>query len=295
MIRIAVEKQLHTASGKWPMQVELQIEAGEFLGITGASGSGKTTLLRIIAGLVRPDFGRIEVDGQVWLDTARGLNVPPQKRGIGIVFQDYALFPNMNVRQNLEFALGNGESRQIVAELVEIMALEALTGRYPRQLSGGQQQRVALARALVRRPKLLLLDEPLSALDPQMRLHLQNYIHYVHESYDLTTVIVSHDYREMFKLARRIIGLKNGRIVQPDLPAKVLYANRGGARFSLSGEILNLEESDAGFVIEVLIGANIVQVPITMSDFNRLSPGDTVEIDFGAFQAQLVRPTGGEA
>jgi molybdate transport system ATP-binding protein len=289
-----VEKKLHTASGEWPLQVELNIEANEFLGITGTSGSGKTTLLRMIAGLVAPDQGRIEVEGKIWLDTEKGINLPPQQRGIGMVFQDYALFPNMSVRQNLLYALPKGSSSSVVEELIGITALEGLVDRYPRQLSGGQQQRVALARALVRRPKLLLLDEPLSALDPRMRAHLQNYIHRVHETFELTTLIVSHDYREMFKLAKRVIGLKDGKIVQPDLPDSVLYANTGDGRFRLSGEILSLEESGAAFAINVLIGTNVVQIPVSLSDLQHLRPGDTVEIVFEAFQAQVIYPAGGE-
>lgn len=292
MIRIAVEKQLHTASGEWPMQVELQVEGKSFLGITGPSGSGKTTLLRMIAGLVCPDHGRIEVGGNVWLDTARGVNVPPQQRGIGMVFQDYALFPNMNVRQNLEYALAKGEGKRAVEELIQIMALEALVARYPRQLSGGQQQRVALARALVRRPKLLLLDEPLSALDPRMRRYLQDYIRRVHETYELTTLIVSHDYREVYKLTQRVIGLEDGKIVQPDWPDAVAGANSEGGRFRLSGEMLSLEESGGGYLIEVAIGKNIVRVPAASSALDGLQPGDAVEVDIKAYQVRLVRPTG---
>ncbi|HKK79974.1 MAG TPA: ATP-binding cassette domain-containing protein [Phaeodactylibacter sp.] len=288
MIRIAVEKRLHTASGEWPMQVELQVEARAFLGITGPSGSGKTTLLRMIAGLVCPDHGRIEVDDRVWLDTARGINVPPQQRGIGMVFQDYALFPNMNVRQNLEYALAKGEDKQVVEELIQIMALEALVARYPRQLSGGQQQRVALARALVRRPRLLLLDEPLSALDPRMREHLQDYIRRVHETYELTTLMVSHDYREVHKLAQRVIGLEDGKVVQPDWPDVATNSNRNGGRFRLFGEMLSLEESGAGYAIEVAIGENIIRVPLATSDINGLQPGDAVEIEVEAYRARLV-------
>lgn len=294
MIRIAVEKRLHTASGEWPMQVELKVAARAFLGITGPSGSGKTTLLRMIAGLVCPDHGRIEVDGRVWLDTARGINVPPQQRGIGMVFQDYALFPNMNVRQNLEYALAKGEGKQGVEELIQIMALEALVARYPRQLSGGQQQRVALARALVRRPRLLLLDEPLSALDPRMRGHLQDYIRRVHEAYELTTLMVSHDYREVHKLAQRVIGLEDGKVVQPDWPDSVADANSEGGRFRLSGEILSLEESGAGYIVEVAIGKNVVRVPAASNALDGLQAGGAVEIDVEAYRARLVRPTGRE-
>lgn len=289
-ISISVRKNLHTAEGACQLSVDLQLQNGAFLGVTGASGSGKTTLLRLIAGLLLPQQGRIEVGGKLWLDTGRGFSLPPQQRDIGIVFQDYALFPNMNVRENLTFALGKENEPGIVEELIEITELQGLLAQYPRQLSGGQKQRVALARALVRRPRLLLLDEPLSALDPRMRVRLQNYILEVHKAFDLTTVMVSHDYREIFKLADRVITLQDGQITQPDLLADVLYANDPEGRFRLSGEVLSLEEAGAGFAANVLIGSNVVKVPLRLQDLHRFAPGDTVEVLFEAFQAQLLGP-----
>lgn len=221
MIRLNIYHALWSGAGKMALEVELIIPPGELLAIYGPSGSGKTTLLRILAGLVRPDRGYIGFGEEVWLDTEQKIMVPPQRRKTGLVFQDYALFQNMTVRKNLEYALDRGQSNEGVEELIRVMELEELAEQYPNRLSGGQQQRVALARALVRRPKLLLLDEPLSALDTEMRVRLQDYIREMHKAYGLTTVLVSHDYLEINRLADRAINLRDGKIQGTGSPSHV--------------------------------------------------------------------------
>lgn len=201
------------------LEAQLELFAGELLALSGPSGSGKTSILRILAGLERRARGRLEVQGQVWQDSTQAIFLAPQQRPIGVVFQDYALFPNMHVEQNLRFALSKNDRSVFIEELLEVMDLQELKRAYPRELSGGQQQRVALARALVRRPKLLLLDEPLSALDASMRSHLQVFIRQIHERYQLTTLLISHNPEEIQRLADRVIGLEKGKIVQEYQPA----------------------------------------------------------------------------
>lgn len=289
MIKIALRKSLHAGTGPISLEVGLDIEPGSFVAITGASGAGKTTLLRLIAGLIQPDTGYLEVNGAVWLDTEAGICRRIQNRDIGMVFQHYALFPNMTVLENLKYGLRPGQAGHIIRELTAITELENLLGRYPVKLSGGQQQRVALARALVRQPKLLLLDEPLSALDARMRARLQNYILNVHKKYQLTTLLVSHDDREIFKLADRVIALQEGKMMQPDLPASVAYANLGDGAFRLSGEVLSIEEDGSGFVLHVLIGTNVVRVPAAMEDLKQMQAGDTVTVLFEAHHTVLER------
>lgn len=289
MIEIHLKKLLSAGDGPLQLDVQLEIGQGEFLAITGPSGSGKTTLLRLMAGLAAADEGFIHFDGQVWLDTRQGVRRRPQERNVGMVFQDYALFPNMTVRQNLEFALSKKQDPGIVSELMAITELTELEGAYPATLSGGQQQRVALARALVRRPRLLLLDEPLSALDAGIRAKLQNYILRLHEAFQLTTILVSHDYREIFKLASRVVALQQGQISQPDLPASVLFSSGREGDLRLSGEVLTIEEDGAGFAINVLIGNNVVRVPAMPRDIQNLQPGDGVTVSFQAFDPELVR------
>jgi molybdate transport system ATP-binding protein len=216
---------LHTAQGPRPLDIEFQWRQGRLLAIYGPSGAGKTTLLRILAGLTPTDTGFIEVEGETWLDTTRHILLPTRRRSIGFVFQDFALFPHFTVRQQLEYALPDGKNKTIVTELLNLMELEELRDLRPALLSGGQQQRVALARAIARRPRLLLLDEPLSALDDDMRNKLQDYILTAHRHYKLTTLLVSHHLPEVLRLADEAIILENGKIIAQGDPSN-LFAGR---------------------------------------------------------------------
>lgn len=201
--------------------INCHIERGEFVTLLGPSGCGKSTLLRCIAGLTAVDSGKILLDGQDLVPLS------PQKRGIGMVFQSYALFPNMTVEQNVAFGLrmqkvAPEESRSRVLEVLQLVELQDFASRYPHQLSGGQCQRVALARSLVTRPRLLLLDEPLSALDARIRKHLREQIRNIQRELGLTTIFVTHDQEEALILSDRIFLMNQGRIVQSG-DAETLY------------------------------------------------------------------------
>ena len=201
--------------------IDCRIERGEFVTLLGPSGCGKSTLLRCIAGLTPVDSGQILLDGHDIVP------VSPQKRGIGMVFQSYALFPNMTVEQNVAFGLRMQktkaeESQARVREVLELVELGSFAGRYPHQLSGGQCQRVALARSLVTRPRLLLLDEPLSALDARIRKHLREQIRAIQRELGLTTIFVTHDQEEALTMSDRIFLMNQGRIVQSG-DAETLY------------------------------------------------------------------------
>ncbi|HEX9152494.1 MAG TPA: ATP-binding cassette domain-containing protein, partial [Flavobacterium sp.] len=187
MIQFNAYKMLQTADGKLPLDVSFTVEKGQFLSIYGNSGAGKTTILRILAGLTEAEKVAIKVENEVWDNSQKKTHLSVQKRSIGFVFQDFALFPNLTVKENLMFALQKNDTSDIVAELIELMELQSLQNSKPQNLSGGQKQRVALARAIVRKPKILLLDEPLSALDDEMRFKLQDYILKIHQHYQLTT------------------------------------------------------------------------------------------------------------
>lgn len=246
--------RLHLQDGRrsFTLELELELHPGELLVITGPSGSGKTSMLRILAGLEKRAKGSLIFQGEVWQDTARGIFLAPQKRPIGVVFQDYALFPNMNVLQNLRFAATSQESAAFIEELLAVMGLEELKKAYPSELSGGQQQRVALARSLVRRPKLLLLDEPLSALDVQMRENLQGYIRQIHENYQLTTLLISHHHEEIERMADRVIFLEKGKVVQ-EVP---------GLALATSGMVLQANWIEANETwIRVSLGNNELKTP----------------------------------
>ncbi|MFK0312869.1 ABC transporter ATP-binding protein [Pseudomonas sp. NPDC090233] len=219
---VSVQK-LHKRYAGTPVfeNIDCQIERGEFVTLLGPSGCGKSTLLRCIAGLTPVDGGQILLDGQDIVP------VSPQKRGIGMVFQSYALFPNMTVEQNVAFGLRMqkvkaDESQARVREALELVELGSFAGRYPHQLSGGQCQRVALARSLVTRPRLLLLDEPLSALDARIRKHLREQIRAIQRELGLTTIFVTHDQEEALTMSDRIFLMNQGRIVQSG-DAETLY------------------------------------------------------------------------
>ena len=241
----------------------LAVEQGEFVSFLGPSGCGKTTVLRMVAGFETPSAGLIRIDGK---DV---VNLKPNQRNIGMVFQAYALFPNMTVAQNLAFGLkvagkSKAEIEATVKEMLALIKLEALGQRYPFQLSGGQQQRVALARALAVKPKLLLLDEPLSALDAKIRVSLREEIRAIQRKLQITTIFVTHDQEEALSMSDRIVVMHQGKADQLGTPfeiynqpktrfvasfvgtinvleGKVLDAPAG--RFSLYGAELNLGRS----------------------------------------------------
>ncbi len=226
MISIQLSKLLHGPEGDMDLQLDTKIQKGEFVTIFGPSGAGKTSILRMLAGLLKPNSGRIALGESLWYDSEKKIHIRPQLRSIGMVFQDYSLFPNMTVRENLEFALEKGQAKMIVEDLLELTELGQLAVKRPIQLSGGQKQRVALARALVRKPQLLLLDEPLSALDAEMHDKLQNYILQIHREFGLTTILISHDLIEVVKMSQRVLVLKQGRIAQDGKPNEVLPLER---------------------------------------------------------------------
>ncbi|MGF7078629.1 ATP-binding cassette domain-containing protein [Mucilaginibacter sp. UYCu711] len=190
MIDIAIEKNLKVYHGKRVLKIEHQFASGSITKIYGPSGAGKTTFLKIIAGLVNPGKGKIVVDDVVWLDTDTNIDIAPQKRMPGFVFQDYALFPNMTVLEHLQYATNDTEW---INRLLVLGKLDTLTDHKPIHLSGGQQQRLAILRALAIKPKLLLMDEPFSALDPEMKSELIGELKIVFKQIGATVLIVSHN------------------------------------------------------------------------------------------------------
>jgi iron(III) transport system ATP-binding protein len=209
--------------------VSLAVEAGEFMVLLGPSGSGKTTLLRCVAGLLRPSGGQILLGDKVVADAARGTHVPPYKRGVGMVFQNFALWPHMTVEQNVAYPLKAQHKRDElragrVREILELVRCAELAPRLPATLSGGQQQRVALARALVARPELILFDEPLSNLDALLRVELRAELREIHRRTGVTGVYVTHDQVEALSLATRIGIMNGGSLVQVGTPEELYGA-----------------------------------------------------------------------
>ena len=211
------------------LELRLAVERETFA-LIGPSGSGKTTLLRALAGLHRPARGRIVLDGEVLFDAGGGVNVSPERRGIGLVFQDYALFPHLTVEQNVAFARGADPRAEL-----ERAGVAHLARALPAQLSGGERQRVALARALARRPRLLLLDEPLAALDPHTRGSVRGSLHTLLQRLELPVVLVTHEFDDAVVLADRVGVLEGGRLVQTGTPTELLAAPENAFVASFAG------------------------------------------------------------
>jgi len=216
LIRVRAEKRLKGFN----LSVEFN-SRGKTTALFAPSGSGKSLTLRAIAGLLRPDGGRIELRGKTLFDSERGINLPPQKRRVGFLFQDYALFPHMSVYENVAYG---AKEKRLVEELLKLFQIEEIRDRYPDQISGGQKQRVAFARALASRPELLLLDEPFSALDRSLKEELYGELRRIQEIYDLPAVIVSHDFDEVFNLADWLVVMEEGRTLQEGRPEEVFFS-----------------------------------------------------------------------
>jgi putative spermidine/putrescine transport system ATP-binding protein len=231
-------------------EVDLDIDSGEFLTLLGPSGSGKTTLLMVLAGFIRPDHGSLKFgDTEV-------IRLAPHKRDVGMVFQSYALFPHMTVAANVAFPLRlrrvpKPEAARRVESALEMVRLGGYGARRIDALSGGQRQRVALARAIVFEPRILLMDEPLSALDKQLREHMQIELRRLHEALGITTVYVTHDQREALTMSDRVAVIDGGRIVQLDTPRRIYErpTNRFVAEFIGESTFLPVDRIDGGFYL----------------------------------------------
>lgn len=281
MIDINITKRLQGSQGDMLLDVNLSLKEHDFVAISGQSGSGKTTLLRILAGLEEAQ-GTLNVSGEVWL--SENVNLPTQKRGIGFVFQEYALFENMSILENLLYAQ---KDRELALHLLELTGLSELQNRLPNRLSGGQKQRVSLCRAFMRRPKLLLMDEPLSALDPAMRAKLQHDILALHKEFQTTTIMVSHDPSEIYRLANHVINLEHGKVIQEGTAKDILLKTQGSQKFSLQGEILEIFKADIIHVAIVAIGQQIVEIVLDEEEAISFSTGMQVQVSTKAFAPSI--------
>lgn len=212
MIYIDIEYRILTSEGSRILSVQTELPENQLICISGPSGIGKTTLLRMIAGLTKPDRGIIQVGDRIFYDSLNNINLSPQKRNIGFMFQDYALFPNMTVEENISFAQNKVKDKAWVDTLIKSYGLDALRNQKPDKLSGGQKQRTALARTLAKKADLLLLDEPLSSVDSTMRIKLQNEILKTHAVFGSTTLVVSHDQDEVNKMAQCVLYMEYDQI-----------------------------------------------------------------------------------
>lgn len=289
MLEFCLKHTIKGIEGPINLDLDIMLSQGEISAIFGESGAGKTTLLRILAGLITPQKGFIRVGDEIWLDLEKGINLSPQKRSLGFVFQDYALFPNMSVRENLAYATRN---QRKIDELLELISLKELANSRPKELSGGQAQRVALARALAKEPKILLLDEPLSALDFKMRSHLQEELLKILKHFKTTALLVSHDLAEIYRLSARVLQLSGGKIIK-DLPTKQFFTHHNlSAKLRLNAILLEINQSDILVVLTLLLGQDIVKITLSEEEFikeySEIKIGDTLMLSIKAFNPLII-------
>ncbi len=277
MIKIDINKKLHGSISHMNLEVNTTIKQGEFIALAGQSGSGKTTFLRILAGLEKAN-GSIIVDGKVWQDDKNYLK--PQKREIGFVFQDYALFPHMNVEETLLYVK---KDKELCEYLLNVTGLFELKKRVSITLSGGQKQRLSLCRAMMSKPKLLLMDEPLSALDPNLRLKLQDEILTLHKEFNTTSIMVSHDLSEIYKLSNRVLIMEFGKIIKDGRAKEVLLKTSGSQKFSFEGEVLDILKVDVIYVATISIGQQLVEVVASENEIKNIKIGQKVRVGTKAF------------
>ncbi len=280
MIKIDVTKRLLTAEGALSLTVQIESELNGCTGIMGISGSGKTTLLRMLAGLTNPDSGHIEVAGKVWYDSLQKINVPVQERRIGFVFQDYSLFPNMSVHENVAFSC---KDHKKIEALLEMAGLGRFRDFSPDQLSGGQKQRVALVRALARDPELLLLDEPLSALDNEAREKLQDDLLEIQNRFGTTTFLVSHDEMEIRKLCSSVAVIENGKLAAIAPPEEMFTHRPQRNKFSYMGKIHSIKKLGDCAMLVVGYGKNKTKVMLRKEDLKTImdDPNEFMRLDLG--------------
>jgi len=276
-----------------PLDAEIRCGPGELVALVGPSGSGKTTILRAIAGLVKPGEGVIRCNGSSWLDTEKRASLPPQRRRVGLVFQEYALFPHLSVAGHLTLAMGEVARTarpEKVRRLLEQVHLAGLEDRRPHQLSGGQRQRVAVARALARDPRVLLLDEPFSAVDQMTRRRLQRELGALRERLEIPMLLVTHDLDEASALADQMVILHDGRTLQSGSPegimarpASALVARLVGHENILDARVLEHREAEGESLVEW--DGRLLRTPFTPA----LAPGDRTACVVPAAGILLVR------
>ncbi|TDJ80298.1 sulfate/molybdate ABC transporter ATP-binding protein [Campylobacter volucris] len=283
MLKVDICKIFKNKHNDFKLQAKFEIQQGEFLAIFGKSGSGKTTLLRVIAGFEKA-LGFCEFNNEIFFNQKQFLSI--QKRNIGFLFQDYALFENMNVEQNLLFAKND---QKFANELLELLNLNSHRKNHILELSGGQKQRVALARALMRKPKLLLLDEPFSALDNEIKLNLHDYLLNIHKIYNITTILITHNVSEAYKLANKVIILDQGQIIKQGNPSEVFLKTQGSQKFAIKARILKLQPQDSIIVAILSIGSQITQIALSPLEAQNLKENDEVIISQKAFGLNLIK------
>jgi len=234
------------------LDVSFDVPRGKITALFGPSGAGKSSILRLISGLEIAEDGSISNGNETWFDKAKGINLHPQQRSVGFVFQDYALFPHMTVEKNVVYGIKEKWRMKEIKDLIAIAGLSGYELHYPAQLSGGQKQRVSLIRAIARKPDILLLDEPFSALDWQTRIQLQEDVKNIIKQFNVTTLYVTHEVTEVYKLANNVIVLESGKEVKRGTPEEVFLGKRLSTRVQVTGKVVGIEHDSIMASVTIL-------------------------------------------
>jgi molybdate transport system ATP-binding protein len=287
LLEVDIHKRFGAQKDSFDLKINFEVSPGQIIAVYGDSGEGKTTLLRAISGLEKPDTGRVSFDNQLWFDSSTKYSMSPQQRKLGFVFQENTLFPHLTVRQNVAFAVNDKKDLGRVDEMIQRVEIKDLEDRYPSELSGGQRQKVALARSLVQRPKLLLLDEPLSALDHTARTQLQDLILEIHKELQLTILLVSHDVPEIIKMADSVIRIHKGSIESINTPQELFGGNGPSDEFHMTGTILSFEQKEGSTFATVYLHSNVLQVRIPEDEKESFKVGDEISLSAANFDPKV--------
>jgi molybdate transport system ATP-binding protein len=282
VIDISLNKRLKGQNGEFEFSCHISEDSPKLISVFGPSGSGKSTLLRMIAGLEEADTGRLIINGETWYDKDAKINLSPQQRKVGFVFQEYSLFPNMSVIENILFAQPKKDAKK-AEKLLEMVELPALKNARTDALSGGQKQRVAIARALAREPQILLLDEPFSALDTTVKRKLQDEILKIKQEINIPILFVSHDKEEVFRLSELVGIVKDGIVADILPPEKAFFDSKISGKFSFYGRILSIKKADIAYLAYISVGGQITQVLLSENDLKDYAVGDEVLVAAKAF------------
>ena len=288
MLAFSLRKQLGHGEHARAVELAVELAPAEVLALSGPSGVGKTTVLRMLAGLTTPDHGYIRFAGDCWYDSEQRQFRPTAQRSLGYVFQDYALFPHLSVRDNLRYGQRTRDERA-VSHWLELMELSAEAARLPQQLSGGQKQRLALARALIGQPKLLLLDEPLSALDATLRREIQQRLALALREQPTTTILVSHDAGEIIRLAQRMVQLSPNQPARIGTPTEMLLGQLTPGRCVLHAELLALLPGDVMTTAVLSVGHDRITTLLPPAEASQLRLGQAVRLELNGTSANIVR------
>ncbi len=278
MMVVDVTYSLGTKNRKQEFHFLCDIPVGQFVTIFGKSGVGKTTFLRILAGLEKPSSGSIHFQSDLWFHAEKGIDLKAHKRNIKMVFQQNTLFPNMTVRQNLEFAKSDRTDFNYKNEIVSGLDIEAFMDFYPHQLSGGQAQRVAIGQMLIGKPNCVLLDEPLTSLDQSIRIQIQEFLKATQRKYKMTVILVSHDVEETIKLSDQVLILENGAFKAQGSPFEI-FGNVGGSKSSVVGKVVRVTENSSKFItVFLLVGHQIIEQEHPISDLDQYKLGSSITL-----------------